>query len=427
MPPKSAAAQWNLVREQEHLYISSMAVAGSRVYCSPWGSGCYVSPDSGRTWEAMNTHLTNMYINTLCAYGEYLFAGTDGAGVFTYHFWEKKWTPSNNGLSDRVIFSLAKSGSFLVAAGWESGIFISRNDAGLWQRPRNHPDRNVICTVVADSDYVYAGTVRNGIFRVSDTVWLHLALENISVLCMAAIPGYLIAGTWRKGIYVFRKTDGVWSRGSGVGQTPVTSLAYQPATRTLYCAARTGGVFSSKDNGYTWTHAGLAEYDVYALAVIGNNLLAGSWGAGIYRMSTVDTAWRQTLGKDVRSLPAGTELAAPIDRGDFPAQQDREPLPPVVRNNNALNLTWEPVAHIRRCTAGRMVICFIMKNDGRVLVMLHDIYGHLLQKKIENVTGGTRHISELGTAGLSNGVYVLTLKTFTDIKTTPLVYISSKK
>jgi hypothetical protein len=274
---------------------------------------------------------------------------------------------------------------------------------------------------------VYAGTVRNGIFRFSDTSWLHLALENISVLCMTAIPGYIIAGTWEKGIYVFQKADSVWARGGGVGQTPVTALVYQPVTHTLYCAARVAGVFSSKDNGRTWTHAGLAEHDVYSLAVIGNNLLAGSWGAGIYRMSTADTAWRQTLGKDVRSPQTGRQQAAPIDRGDFSAQRDTEPFMPVVRKNNALNLSWEPVALLRRCDAGRMVICYTMKSDGRVLVLLHDIHGHLLQKRIENVTGGARHISELGPAGLSSGVYVLTLKTYTDMKTTPLVYISSKK
>ncbi len=65
--------------------IYALAVYKNNLIAGSWGSGVYVSSDSGTTWTSLNNGWGNyspIYITSLAISNNYLFAGTDNEGIF---------------------------------------------------------------------------------------------------------------------------------------------------------------------------------------------------------------------------------------------------------------------------------------------------------------------------------------------------------
>ncbi len=104
---------------------NAFAVSGTNLFAGTNGGGIFLSPDSGKSWIAANSGLTNFYANTFAVSGTNLFAGTDG-GVFISTNNGTGWTVASTGLTDTMIYALAASGE---------NIFAGTQHAGVWRRP----------------------------------------------------------------------------------------------------------------------------------------------------------------------------------------------------------------------------------------------------------------------------------------------------
>jgi hypothetical protein len=204
---------------------------------------CLLSLSHAGTAHSQWTQTNGPYmgrITCLAVSGANLFAGTGGGGVFRSIDNGRNWTVVNNGLTNRDVRSLTVSGANLFAGTWGS-IFLSTDNGAGWKR------------------------INSGLTAVTD---------------IAVIPA----------------SDG--TGGSKIFAS--TTLSFDLWQWAVYG----GGIFLSTDNGSTWEsiNDGLMNKDVFALAVMGKDLFAGT-DRGVHRLNGNGTSWTR-VGLDDISVSA---------------------------------------------------------------------------------------------------------------------------
>ncbi len=135
-------------------------------------------------------------------------------------------------------------------------------------------------------------------------------LTDLDVQALALGPAgkALYAGTFGGGVFVSRDGGERWrASNAGLKDLDVRSLVPGPDGRWLY-AGTGNGVFRSDDGGDNWQDdtAGLAVTAVQAVAVDGQELLAGAYG-GVFRSG--GEGWTLAPGLDLAGLPSNAASA----------------------------------------------------------------------------------------------------------------------
>ena len=74
-------AQWQQSLSLEGVIVYALAVSETNIFAGT-GTGVFLSTNSGTSWTAIDSGLTNIYVLSLAVSGTNLFAGTYGGGVF---------------------------------------------------------------------------------------------------------------------------------------------------------------------------------------------------------------------------------------------------------------------------------------------------------------------------------------------------------
>ena len=149
--------------------------------------------------------------------------------------------------------------------------------------------------------------------------------------CFASVGNDLFAGSYGGG--VFESTDGGdnWTAvnsnwGTGIWNGYVYSLA---VSGTQFFAGTDVGVFRSSDTGANWTltNTGVQPAIVLALAALGGNVFAGTYGSGVYVANDSGFNWSSAgsgIGNgDINTfLVLGTEILAGTGAGVYISADD---------------------------------------------------------------------------------------------------------
>ncbi len=100
----------------------------------------------------------------------------------------------------------------------------------------------------------------------------------------------VLAGTSTAGVWSTTDNGTTWTQ-INTGLTFLDVKALAASGTTLYAGTNGGGVFRSTDSGATWTtlNTGLTNLVVNALAINGTDVFAGTYGGGVFRLS--GTTW----------------------------------------------------------------------------------------------------------------------------------------
>lgn len=276
--------------------IICLAISGINIFAAT-NEGVYFSSNNGGNWSAVNNGLTDsLTVNALVISGANIFAGTSG-GVYLSSDNGSSWTAVNAGLTNTDVRSLAIKGSDILA-GTLGGVFLSSNNGGNWT-VRNIS--TIVYTFAISGNNIFAGTP-GGLFLSTDNGITWTKRDNgipYPVITALAISGdTLYAGNLNDGGYWSTNSGLNWSRFMAVANPNVRAFAisgskvYAGTGTDNYCYGP-GGIYLTSNHGSSWSalYLGINGTYITALAISGNNIFAGTDGAGVLLSTNNGATW----------------------------------------------------------------------------------------------------------------------------------------
>jgi hypothetical protein len=144
-------------------------ISGNSVFAGI-SNGIFLSIDSGTSWVAANTGLTNQNIQCLAVNGGSIFAGVwnnnsnDTICIFRSTNNGASWEPVN--IRIQYVTSLAQWGTTIFAASAKDGVFLSTDGGNRWEKANTGlADTRVLSLTVSGTD-LCAGTQGSSVWRV---------------------------------------------------------------------------------------------------------------------------------------------------------------------------------------------------------------------------------------------------------------------
>lgn len=204
----------------------------------------------------------------------------------------------------QTIFSVAKSTD--RGSSWQP----------IYDAPFNGTSVTDIVVHPEQPEVVWVATVGMGVFKTSDG---GLTWEKItpaggmdiarSLQSNPAFPDHFLLGT-DKGMYVSQDAGLSWKKSSS-GMDPnerIWDIVFDPTRRNIvYAGSLASGIYLSEDFGQTWKqiNTGLTNRNIYTLSISsdGKTLYAGTGGEGVFRLSTHDQAYFDSLAPTPTAIP----------------------------------------------------------------------------------------------------------------------------
>jgi hypothetical protein len=291
--------------------VRDILIQNGTVYAATFGS-LFFSTDSGSTWT-QGVGINAPALNAVAALGSDLYIGTSHGSLDLQEVYRSSdggitWAPTAEDLSGSSVRALAAQGSTMFAGTSGEGVYRT-DDAGASCVQTNGGLAGSALTVRAllvDGSLLLAGT-DSGLYLTSDggSSWTSADASGIQVLSLVNTGTHLLAG--RANAPLLRSSDG-GSTFTTAGTSPGIAYSLTHADGVIY--AGTSTIKRSDDNGDTWVSdsAGLdiPLGNVYALAVDGGTLLAGTSQASIFASPLGPAASTSPAAVDVGVVVAST-------------------------------------------------------------------------------------------------------------------------
>src|SRR5262249_52893227 len=215
--------------------------------------------------------------------------------------------------------------------------------SGSWAKTSG-PEGARVNVIYRAGSNVYIGTAGSGVQRSTDggVSWtdasggllnVNINLQNLDIRGLTSIGATLFAATDGGGVY--RSTDNGrnWTESNtGMGRVQTTSLVTDGTA--LFTGAPFYGVYRSTDGGRNWTQttSGLTDLFVLSLAVKGKTIFAGTFGGRVFRSTDNGANWTDTglAARQVYALAvSGIYLFAGSEQGVFRSADDGQSWAPI--------------------------------------------------------------------------------------------------
>jgi photosystem II stability/assembly factor-like uncharacterized protein len=286
LPADSSVLALEVAPNDPDVLFASFDLAGGQ--CRE-GGGLYRSVNGGRTWQLIQTGLSNAAVSQWAvdpSNASVLYAGTDGSGVLKSTNQGQNWSLLKTGLMTRFISALAVDRMTMQSlyVTDEDGVHKSLAGSGQWTAIGANLCPLSITALAVDptnSQMLLAGTFQNALFRTTDggNHWIPVTaglpsdswVEQLVLNPINSKEIFSINTTlWedRTSAGVFKSTDGGenWSlslSGDCIG------LAIDPSEPDVLYVVQTesGNLMKSVDGGLTWQTIGKSHDALYGLAV----------------------------------------------------------------------------------------------------------------------------------------------------------------
>ena len=321
--------------------VTGLALIGSDLYAGTIDGGIYLSTDNGTTWALIYKRLEPAdEVTCFAQIGGNLFAGTENKGIYRSTDLGKSWTEINTSLTNIDVLSFGESGSnFFAGTSLSSGVFRSTNNGKNWFTAGTGLKQSQVDGFAVNGTNLFAGT-DTGIFLSTDNgaAWRELTTDSLAPISYIPLAGdcllmqgqSLFAGT-HGGVFL-SNDDGLNWKAVNNGFTPLQNgVLYIGAVdclatngTDLFAGVADGfdfGLYRSTNNGADWVVCPLATHYVYALATIDSMLVAGSRN-GVALSTDKGVSWPSIyapLGYPVYALAlVGTNIfAGTLNKGIF--------------------------------------------------------------------------------------------------------------
>ncbi len=234
--------------------------------------------------------------------------GTGGNG-------NTNWQQIGNFPAGQVVTTLESDGQGTIYAGTASGYIYKSTNNSTWTHINADvysgavwalklmPNGNLLAATVTG---VYVGANQG-------TSWSLSTLQYKDVRNLKADHnGKLYAGTWGYGVFTSVDNGATWTAANtGLGVNLMVTGLTIAADNSVYAGTFYGGVFKSVDQGANWTAASPAYQFIWTMAATTDGkLFAGTYGDGLYRSTDNGAHWTKT------SFPGSFVYELRIDDGN---------------------------------------------------------------------------------------------------------------
>ena len=160
--------------------ITSIVASGDDIFAGSAGNGVFKSTNSGTSWTAINTNLTDTHISQLVVFDDKLFAVTL-TGVYLSDNSGTSWAADNSGLEN--VNCLVAVNDKLIAGTDDNGAFVSADKGITWSSySPGMPADTRIWSLAVSSDSIFAGT--------SSGIWVTGSSTLVNVEREISVPTY---------------------------------------------------------------------------------------------------------------------------------------------------------------------------------------------------------------------------------------------
>ena len=204
-----------------------------------------------------------------------------------------QWVQMSNGLpSDKRINAITVLGNNIFVAPKVSNVFVSSNNGSNWSSTSLNV-RIISFTLLGNTIFAGAVDATNncGVYLSSNNGvnWIRTSLHD-TIASLATLGNNVFAGTYGRGLFTSTNNGASWTQNAFNGQM-IPSLAV--SGNNIYAGTYLNGLYYSTNNGSNWIQTSLNNLYIFSLGVNGDNILTGT-NNGLFITTNHGTNWTQT-------------------------------------------------------------------------------------------------------------------------------------
>ena len=288
--------------------LSCIATQGENMYVGTWGSGFMVSNDGGSTWANAMDGIAPSIVGYMAPYvqivDDLVYCIVNGQ-LYISNDDAASWNLLEDGFPENTsIYQIQAVGNSLVTT-TSAGLFTSDNDGQSWADVTANLPIPMSFPMTSAENYLYiSGNYGEGIFYSNDNglTWtvVNESWQNAVASIYAVGVGKLLVQTSftsadnlsddQDALYYTENNGNTWENVTNE-ITNTICLSMVVLGNELFTGTNATGIFSTSDQGETWSHLGVNNAEIRTMHAVGNTLLAAGPFVGIKRSIDNGETW----------------------------------------------------------------------------------------------------------------------------------------
>jgi photosystem II stability/assembly factor-like uncharacterized protein len=287
--------------------MGCVAAQGDHIFVGTWGSGFMVSNDGGNSW---NNAMSGIVPSTVGYMAPYVQIVDDvvycivNAKLYSSVDYALNWSLMEDGFpSNTSIYQIQTVGSNLFAT-TSAGLFTTNTNVINWIDVTDNLPIPFSFPMTSDGNLLYiTGIYGEGVFYTSDygltwtemnTNWQNTVasiygLGEGKFMVQTSFTSADFLSNEREALYFTENNGSTWENVTNE-ITSTICLSFTVLGDKLLTGSSSSGIFSSSDEGGTWSHLGVNNINVSTMYSVGNTALVGG-EFGIKRSTDNGESW----------------------------------------------------------------------------------------------------------------------------------------
>jgi choice-of-anchor A domain-containing protein/uncharacterized repeat protein (TIGR01451 family) len=234
---------------------------------------------------------------------------TGGTGTGTGTGSTTTWTNVSSFTQGEIVYSMIYDNAGNIFAGtWGGKIYKSANNGTSWNLINSGMNVSYIWGLNISNGTIFAATEK-GVYKYTGSTWVAAGLTGKDVHAIASYNGIIYAGTWGYGVFTSSDNGSTWTAlNNGLGGFLAVQSLTISSNGTVFVGTAGYGVLKLTSGAWVKVTTG---YDVvWALTSASNYIYAGTYGNGLMKSADNGSTWTKVTTLNVAYVYALTADAS---------------------------------------------------------------------------------------------------------------------
>ena len=287
-----------IMRNSDTLQVVYFARKGDSIFAIEYNSWTLImSPDNGKSWNNVKITTGNTQVSSMFLRDSIIFVSGFDSNIYLSTNSGKNWVAKGNQLG--YIYNFTYNGQYFFAIDEDAHTIYSSTDMGAsWEKIYQSIAYGNPTSLSASDGIIYAGTPQK--LAVSSDqgvtwVWNENGLIESQIRAVETVGNNIFVGNL-SGLFMSSDKGEHWIQCASdtTKKLPITTVYEISIDGNNIVASISDGTLLSTDMGITWKFRSFAKNQyVIPVAIRGNTIFAGTWGAGLYKSTDMGDTWQQ--------------------------------------------------------------------------------------------------------------------------------------